>query len=115
MTNGLKAGGIEPSEMKDYGFMQQRTIEDFDGNTWEIFYMDISKFPTPKQNELKKITNFKTTQKHYDINCNIFSVRLLLFERQNTHVYSLPYFTNNFNWLDSRSNLGCNFIAKLKS
>ncbi|MBK9225062.1 MAG: glyoxalase/bleomycin resistance/extradiol dioxygenase family protein [Flavobacterium sp.] len=46
MTNGLNAGGIEPSEMKDYGFMQQRTIEDFDGHTWEIFYMDISKFPT---------------------------------------------------------------------
>jgi predicted lactoylglutathione lyase len=46
MTNGLKAGGIEPNEMKDYEFMQQRTIEDFDGHTWEIFYMDVSKFPT---------------------------------------------------------------------
>jgi predicted lactoylglutathione lyase len=46
MTNGLNAGGTEPSEMKDYGFMQQRTIEDFDGHTWEIFYMDMSKFPT---------------------------------------------------------------------
>ena len=46
VANGLKAGGTEPSEMKDYGFMQQRTIEDFDGHTWEIFYMDISKFPT---------------------------------------------------------------------
>jgi uncharacterized protein len=45
MTNGIKAGGLEPTEMKDYGFMQQRTIEDFDGHTWEIFYMDISKFP----------------------------------------------------------------------
>ena len=45
VTNGLKAGGIEPSEMRDYGFMQQRTIEDPDGHTWEIFYMDISKFP----------------------------------------------------------------------
>ena len=45
MTDGLKAGGTEPTEMKDYGFMQQRTIEDFDGHTWEIFYMDISKFP----------------------------------------------------------------------
>ena len=45
MENGLKAGGIEPNEMKDYGFMQQRTIEDFDGHTWEIFYMDMSKFP----------------------------------------------------------------------
>ena len=46
VNNGIEAGGIEPTEMKDYGFMQQRTIEDFDGHTWEIFYMDISKFPT---------------------------------------------------------------------
>lgn len=50
MSNGLKAGGIEPTEMKDYGFMQQRSIEDFDGHTWEIFYMDISKFPTDPSN-----------------------------------------------------------------
>ena len=46
MENGLKAGGIEPNEMRDYGFMTQRTIEDFDGHTWEIFFMDMSKFPT---------------------------------------------------------------------
>ena len=46
ITSGLNAGGTEPSEMKDYGFMQQRTIEDFDGHTWEVFYMDITKFPT---------------------------------------------------------------------
>lgn len=46
VTNGLSAGGVEPAEMKDYGFMQQRTIEDFDGHTWEIFFMDMSKFPT---------------------------------------------------------------------
>lgn len=46
VTSGLQAGGIEPSEMKDNGFMQQRTIEDFDGHTWEIFYMDLTKFPT---------------------------------------------------------------------
>jgi predicted lactoylglutathione lyase len=25
--------------------MQQRTIEDADGHTWEVFYMDVSKFP----------------------------------------------------------------------
>ncbi len=43
--NAVAAGGIEPSEMKDYGFMQQRSIEDFDGHTWEVFYMDMSKFP----------------------------------------------------------------------
>ena len=50
LTKGLNAGGIEPTEMKDYGFMQQRTIEDFDGHTWEIFYMDITKFPTEQPN-----------------------------------------------------------------
>jgi uncharacterized protein len=46
MAKGLEAGGTEPAEMRDYGFMQQRTIEDFDGHTWEIFYMDMSKFPS---------------------------------------------------------------------
>ncbi len=46
MTNGLNAGGIEPNEMRDYGFMKQRTVEDFDGHTWEIFYLDISKVPS---------------------------------------------------------------------
>ena len=45
VANGLKAGGKEPIEMRDYGFMQQRTIEDIDGHTWEIFFMDMSKFP----------------------------------------------------------------------
>lgn len=45
MAKGLKAGGTEPNEMKDYGFMQQRTIEDFDGHTWEVFFMDMTKFP----------------------------------------------------------------------
>jgi uncharacterized protein len=45
MATGLNAGGIEPNEMRDYGFMQQRTIEDPDGHTWEIFFMDITKFP----------------------------------------------------------------------
>lgn len=50
MVHGLNAGGIEPTEMLDYGFMQQRTIEDFDGHTWELFYMDISKFPTEVSN-----------------------------------------------------------------
>ncbi|RYD80401.1 MAG: glyoxalase/bleomycin resistance/extradiol dioxygenase family protein [Sphingobacteriales bacterium] len=49
VENGLKAGGIEPTEKRDYGFMQQRTIEDFDGHTWEMFYMDMSKFPSGDQ------------------------------------------------------------------
>ena len=51
IANGLKAGGKEPNEMRDYGFMQQRTIEDFDGHTWEVFYMDITKFPTEQPTE----------------------------------------------------------------
>jgi uncharacterized protein len=51
MKNGLNAGGLEPNEMRDYGFMQQRTIEDFDGHTWEVFYMDITKFPAEQPKE----------------------------------------------------------------
>jgi predicted lactoylglutathione lyase len=50
MASGLKAGGTEPAGMKDYGFMQQRTIEDPDGHTWEIFYMDNTKFPAVQAN-----------------------------------------------------------------
>lgn len=46
MDRGLKAGGVEPHEARDYGFMQQRSIEDFDGHTWELFFMDMSKMPT---------------------------------------------------------------------
>jgi uncharacterized protein len=50
LANGLKAGGTEPHEMRDYGFMQQRTIEDLDGHTWEVFCMDLAKFPTEQPN-----------------------------------------------------------------
>lgn len=45
LENGLKAGGTEPTPMKDYGFMQLRNLEDLDGHTWEIFFMDPTKFP----------------------------------------------------------------------
>lgn len=45
VEKGLKAGGSEPMPMTDYGFMQLRKIEDYDGHTWEIFFMDMSKFP----------------------------------------------------------------------
>ena len=45
MAKGLQAGGTEPNEMRDYGFMQQRTLEDPDGHTWEVFFMDVTKFP----------------------------------------------------------------------
>ncbi len=45
MTKALAAGGVEPHEARDLGFMQQRSVEDFDGHTWELFYMDMTKFP----------------------------------------------------------------------
>ncbi len=45
MEKGLKAGGTEPHEAKDHGFMLQRSFEDLDGHLWEVFYMDVSKFP----------------------------------------------------------------------
>ncbi|ACU03989.1 VOC family protein [Pedobacter heparinus] len=45
VENGLKAGGTEPTPIKDYGFMQLRNLEDLDGYTWEIFFMDTTKIP----------------------------------------------------------------------
>lgn len=44
-NNAISAGATEPSPMKDHGFMQIRQIEDYDGHTWEVFYMDMSKVP----------------------------------------------------------------------
>lgn len=41
----VNAGAREYAEPKDYGFMQQRSFEDPDGHLWEVFYMDIDKFP----------------------------------------------------------------------
>lgn len=42
--NGLKAGGTEPTPMLDEGFMQLRNIDDLDGHTWGIMYLDLNKF-----------------------------------------------------------------------
>ena len=40
MATGLAAGGSEPREPQDYGFMYSRDLEDPDGNILEFFYMD---------------------------------------------------------------------------
>ncbi|TCD02122.1 glyoxalase/bleomycin resistance/extradiol dioxygenase family protein [Pedobacter frigidisoli] len=48
VENGLKAGGVEPSPMQDEGFMQLRSIEDLDGHTWAIIYLDMDKFRATK-------------------------------------------------------------------
>ena len=45
MEKALAAGGKEPTPARDHGFMFQRTFEDLDGHTWELFYMDESVFP----------------------------------------------------------------------
>lgn len=45
VESGLKAGAIESNPMIDEGFMQVRTIEDFDGHTWGIIFLDLNKFP----------------------------------------------------------------------
>jgi predicted lactoylglutathione lyase len=44
IENGLKAGGTEPTETIDEGFMQVRNIEDLDGHNWGIIFLDIDKF-----------------------------------------------------------------------
>ena len=44
VENGLKAGGTEPTQTIDEGFMQIRNIEDLDGHTWGIIFLDINKF-----------------------------------------------------------------------
>ncbi|MFP5081705.1 VOC family protein [Pedobacter sp. JCM 36344] len=45
IERAIVAGGTEPNEAKDFGFMQQRSFEDLDGHLWEVLYMDLSKFP----------------------------------------------------------------------
>lgn len=40
LTKGLAAGGTEPREGQDYGFMYSRDLEDPDGNILGFIYMD---------------------------------------------------------------------------
>lgn len=42
MKKALDAGGKEPREPQDHGWMYGRSFEDLDGHIWEIFYMDES-------------------------------------------------------------------------
>lgn len=44
VDKGLKAGGTEPTPLLDEGFMQVRNIEDLDGHTWGIIYLNVDKF-----------------------------------------------------------------------
>ena len=40
VVKGLAAGGVEPHEATDYGFMYQRQVNDPDGNVLEFGWMD---------------------------------------------------------------------------
>jgi Predicted lactoylglutathione lyase len=40
LRNGLAAGGSEPREAQDYGFMYSRDLEDPDGNILSFLYMN---------------------------------------------------------------------------
>ena len=45
VDKALAAGGSEPMEAKDYGFMYQRGFQDIDGHLWEVVHMDEGKMP----------------------------------------------------------------------
>ena len=45
MKKVISAGGLEPREPQDYGWMYSRSFQDIDGHLWEIFFMDESKMP----------------------------------------------------------------------
>nr|WP_053367832.1 extradiol dioxygenase [Bacillus sp. FJAT-27245] len=40
VDKAIAAGGYEPSEPHDQGFMYYRSYQDLDGHYWEIMYMD---------------------------------------------------------------------------
>ena len=40
VDKAIKAGGIEPIQSKDFGFMYQRSFQDLDGHLWEVVWMD---------------------------------------------------------------------------
>ena len=46
VAKALSAGGREPMEPKDYGFMYQRGFEDLDGHLWEVVHMDEGATPS---------------------------------------------------------------------
>ena len=45
INNVIKAGGIEPRESQDHGWMYGRSFQDIDGHLWEVFFMDQNGMP----------------------------------------------------------------------
>jgi len=51
LTAATAAGGrADPNPAQDHGFMYGRSIEDPDGNIWEIMWMDAAALAQPQQN-----------------------------------------------------------------
>ena len=42
INKAIEAGGTEPKEPQDHGWMYERSFEDINGHLWEIIYMDES-------------------------------------------------------------------------
>ena len=51
MTKAIKAGGKEPREPQDHGWMYGRSFEDINGHIWEVFHMDMGKMPIEMKNK----------------------------------------------------------------
>ena len=49
LADKAAAAGATMHEPKDYGFMYQRSYDDLDGHTWEVFYMDPDADPSAAQ------------------------------------------------------------------
>jgi predicted lactoylglutathione lyase len=45
MVKALAAGGTEPRQAQDHGWMYNRNFQDIDGHLWEIFWMDEKAMP----------------------------------------------------------------------
>jgi predicted lactoylglutathione lyase len=42
VSKAVEAGGTEPRELQDHGWVYYRSFEDIDGHIWEIMYADES-------------------------------------------------------------------------
>jgi len=45
VSKAIEAGGLEPRNPQDHGWMYGRAFEDLDGHIWEVFYMNIGAMP----------------------------------------------------------------------
>ena len=48
IDSGIKAGGVEPNQQINEGFMLLRNLQDLDGHNWGVIYLDLEKFKEMK-------------------------------------------------------------------